>query len=224
MIAGVVLDMDGLMLDTEAMNRVAWKAAAAEQGFDLTDTFYATLIGQTTPVSEQQVVDHFGAGFSREVFRARRRELWRTRAEAEGIPHKTGLLDFLDTVRALALPVAVATSTATEGAEFTLIRAGIRDRFRAVVAGDQVKRGKPAPDIYVEAAARLDVDPRLCVALEDSSPGILAATSAGMRALLIPDLAEPTPAARDAAHQRFGSLVDARAWLFETVTALRAAT
>ncbi len=68
MIAAVVLDMDGLMLDTEAMNRVAWKAAAAEQGYDLTDTFYATLIGQTTPVSEQQVVDHFGAGFSRDLF------------------------------------------------------------------------------------------------------------------------------------------------------------
>lgn len=221
MIAAVVLDMDGLMLDSEAMNRVAWKAAAAEQGFDLTDSFYATLIGQTTPVSEQQVADHFGPRFSRESFRARRRLLWRTRAEAEGIPQKPGLIDFLDAMADLDVPMAVATSTATEGAEFSLERAGIRSRFRTVVAGDQVPRGKPAPDIYLEAAARLVVNPRACIALEDSSPGILAATAAGMRALLIPDLAPPTPPALQAAHQRFPSLTEARDWVVSAIVATR---
>ncbi len=224
MIAAVVLDMDGLMLDTEAMNRVAWKAAAAEQGFDLTDNFYATLIGQTTPVSEQQVVDHFGSDFSRDLFRARRRLLWRTRADAEGIPQKPGLIAFLDAMAGLDLPMAVATSTATEGAEFSLERAGIRARFRAVVAGDQVPRGKPAPDIYLEAATRLAVEPRFCIALEDSSPGILAATSAGMRALLIPDLAAPTAPALQAAHQRFTSLWQARDWVVAAIAATRAAS
>lgn len=213
MIAGIILDMDGLMLDSEAMNRVAWQGAARELGFDLTHEFYATLIGQTTPVSEQQVADHFGPAFPREVFRQRRRELWRGRAEAEGIPHKDGLVAFLDGMDRLGLPLAVATSTATEGAEYSLTRAGIRQRFRAVVAGDQVPRGKPAPDIYLEAARRLGIEPSRGLALEDSSPGILAATSAGMRALLVPDLAAPTPAALAAATARLATLHDALAWV-----------
>lgn len=212
-IAAVVLDMDGLMLDTEALNRVTWQTAAAELGFELTDVAYAGLIGQTTPVSEQQVADRFGPTFPVDTWRRRRRQLWHERVAVAGIPHKAGLLAFLDGMDALGLPMAVGTSTATEPAEFCLRTAGIRERFRTLVAGDQVARGKPAPDIYREAARRLDVPPVHCLAVEDSSAGILAASRAGLWPLLIPDLAQPTAEAQDAAHQRFASLFEALAWI-----------
>jgi len=215
-VAAIVLDMDGLMLDTEALNRVAWQGAAAELGFDLTDEAYAALIGQTTPVSEQHVVDRFGPDFPVERWRRRRRELWHARVASLGIPHKTGLMDFLTGMDALGLPMAVGTSTATEPAEFCLRTAGIRDRFRTLVAGDQVERGKPAPDIYLEAARRLEVPPARCLALEDSSAGILAASRAGLVPLLIPDFAEPSVDALEAAHQRFDSLYGALAWIRAT--------
>lgn len=217
-IAAVVLDMDGLMLDTEALNRVAWQGAAAELGYTLTDAAYAALIGQTTPVSERQVATRFGPAFPLAAWRSRRRELWHERVSRTGIPHKQGLLAFLDAMDALGLPMAVGTSTATEPAEFNLRTAGIHDRFRTLVAGDQVEHGKPAPDIYLEAARRLHVDPSRCVALEDSSAGILAASRAGLVPVLIPDLAPPTAEAQRAAHRRFDSLVDALAWIQRTVS------
>lgn len=212
-IAAVVLDMDGLMLDTEALNRIAWQGAAAELGYTLSDDAYAGLIGQTTPVSEQQVAARFGPAFPLVAWRNRRRELWHERVARTGIPHKHGLLAFLEGMDALGLPMAVGTSTATEPAEFNLRTAGVRERFRTLVAGDQVERGKPAPDIYLEAARRLGVAPAHCVALDDSSAGILSASRAGLVPLLIPDLAQPSAEAQIAAHQRFASLVEALEWI-----------
>ena len=78
------------------------------------------------------------------------------------------------------------------------------------MTGDQVSHGKPAPDIYLEAARRLDVEPSRCVALEDSDAGILAASRAGMVALLIPDLVDPSSEAVAAAFRVLGSLHEAR--------------
>jgi beta-phosphoglucomutase-like phosphatase (HAD superfamily) len=77
------------------------------------------------------------------------------------------------------------------------------------VTGDEVARGKPAPDIYLEAARRLQVAPGSCVALEDSEAGILAANRAGMRALLIPDWTRPSEAAAQAAFRVLNSLSEA---------------
>jgi len=93
--------------------------------------------------------------------------------------------------------------------------------FDAFVTGDQVTRGKPDPEIYVTAAARLGVVPQSCLALEDSSAGVLAATRAGMTTLLIPDNGRmPTPEASNAAFRVLESLHDARQLLFEWLRAV----
>jgi beta-phosphoglucomutase-like phosphatase (HAD superfamily) len=118
---------------------------------------------------------------------------------------------------------AVATSSDADYAAFSLRSAGVAGRFDALVSGDQVARGKPAPDIYLEAARRLGCDPVECVALEDSDVGVLAASAAGMVTLCIPDLKPPSEEAARAATRVLGSLDEAREWIGAMVANDRAA-
>ena len=209
-IRAVVLDMDGLMLDTEPIYKSAWQQAAAELGFDLDDQWYSRLIGRPNPDCERELMHRFGSEFPMSRFKARWPKLWQSSVNAQGIPTKTGLLALLSFVEEHALLSAVATSSDGAYTEFSLRSAGLVDRFKAVVTGDQITRGKPAPDIYLEAAQRLGLEPTECVALEDSDAGVLAASAAGMVTLCIPDLKPPSQAAAHAASCVLGSLDEAR--------------
>jgi len=212
-IRAVVLDMDGLMLDTEPIYKASWQQACAELGFDLDDAAHASMLGRPNADCERELVRLFGPGFPLERFQVRWQDLWRTFADGRGIPTKPGLPAFLAFAEEHALLRAIATSSERDFTEFSLGSAGIGDRFDAVVTGDQVSQGKPAPDIYLEAARQLRVDPAHCVALEDSSAGTLAAAAAGMQAICIPDLAAPSEEAARAATCVLDSLDEAREWI-----------
>ena len=88
-------------------------------------------------------------------------------------------------MRAAGVAVAVASSSPRARLDRTLRRAGLADAFAASVAGDEVEHGKPAPDMFLEAAARLGVAPARCAAIEDSPPGVAAGLAAGMRTVAI---------------------------------------
>jgi beta-phosphoglucomutase-like phosphatase (HAD superfamily) len=206
----VVLDMDGLMLNTEPVYKAAWQHAAAELGYVLDDLFYSKLTGRPTADCELELLQQFGSDFPLGNFRSRWPKLWRVGATKAGIQRKPGLLEFLAFTEARCLPVAVATSSDAEYTGISLRQAGLEGRFDVVVTGDQVVRGKPAPDIYIEAARRLGVEPSKCLALEDSEAGILAASRAGMVSLLIPDLNQPSDLAVQAAFRVLQSLDEAR--------------
>jgi len=96
-----------------------------------------------------------------------------------------------DTLEALGIPRGVATSTRRSRALPKLEAVGLLARVDQVVAGDEVSRGKPAPDIYLEAAARLGTAPGDCLALEDSNAGVRAGHTAGMHVVMVPDLLAP---------------------------------
>jgi HAD superfamily hydrolase (TIGR01509 family) len=206
---GIVFDMDGLMLDTEPLYKAAWQRASAELGYKLDDPSYLKLVGRPTEECYQDLRAQFGERFPFDVFRSRWAELWRDAAD-EGIPTKPGLHELLAFIEERGLPAAVATSSDVDYASFSLQQAGLAHRFDVVVTGDQVARGKPAPDIYLEAARRLGVEPQCCIALEDSEAGIVAAAAAGMVALLVPDLTRPSAVAVQAAYRVCDSLRDAR--------------
>jgi beta-phosphoglucomutase-like phosphatase (HAD superfamily) len=106
--------------------------------------------------------------------------------------------------------MAVATSSEMAFVETSLTRAGLAGRFSVIVTGSEVPNGKPAPDIYLEAARRLAVAPDHCIAFEDSEPGIRAAAAAGMIALLVPHWMPPSVAAAGAAYRVLPSLHEAR--------------
>jgi HAD superfamily hydrolase (TIGR01509 family) len=216
-ITAIVFDMDGLLLDTEPIYKAAWQQASTELGFDLDDQSYSRFTGRTTADCERELVRLFGTDFPMSRFRQRWRELWRRSVESGGIPIKTGLRPFLSFVKDEALLSAVATSSDAHFAEFSLRSAGIAECFDVLVSGDQVVRGKPAPDIYLEAARRLGCEPVECVALEDSDAGVFSASAAGMVTVCIPDLRPPSDAAAAAATRVLATLHEAREWIGELV-------
>ena len=144
---------------------------------------------------------------------ARGRERYLQRLRGEGVAVKPGLVPLLDWLAERDVPVAVATSTQHALALEKLALAGLRERFETIVCGDQVPKGKPAPDVYREAVARIDADPARCIALEDSEIGLRAAHAAGLTCIVVPDLLPPSPEYEPLAHAIVPSLREARALL-----------
>jgi len=209
-ITAVILDMDGLMLDTESVSERCWKLAARETGYEIDDTLFARMIGRTMPEDHVLLREHFGVTFPAEALGRRARALFRATLEVEGVAHKPGLLELFELLDLRGVPRAVATSSSRSDARRQLARAGLLDRVHAVAAGDEVRAGKPAPDVFLLAATRLGIDPTRCAVLEDSGPGIHGARAAGMTPILVPDRVDPRPGVRAAASAVVTSLHEAR--------------
>jgi HAD superfamily hydrolase (TIGR01509 family) len=213
--AAIVLDMDGLLLDTERLVRTAWQGAAADVGCVMDDALYAELLGRTDEEAIRYLTEVYGASFDAATFSARAHARTADTLERNAVPMRPGAAMLLTWMQAVGVPRAIATSTATEHARSRLERSGIWGRIPFVIGGDQVQRSKPAPDIYLHAAAALGVPPTQCLALEDSSSGACAAASAGMTTIIVPDLCGPTDVARAACSAVVESLEDVAAWLQE---------
>lgn len=189
--AAVIFDMDGLLFDTEALYQAAIMAAAAEGGHEMTPALFRRLLGGTWVGNRALLLDHFGVGFPVDAFR----DMWMRHFDlmAEtGLALKPGVKELLGTLDALRLPRAVATSSSPHAVRHHLAAHDLTGRFDAIVAHGDYGRGKPAPDPYLMAAGRLGVEPWGCLALEDSFNGIRSACSAGMMAVMVPDLLDPT--------------------------------
>lgn len=194
------------MLDTERMARKAWTQALADLGYTLDSEAYLRLVGRTVRDAEGILQDLFGSGVPfQEVFRLRQ-VYYDQDITQNGIPHKPGLLNLLDYLETKQIIRAVATSTPCWFAARKLEHAGIANRFATVVCGDMVERGKPAPDLFLEAARRIDSLPAQCIVLEDSEAGVLATRAAGMLSIMVPDLKLPDPEIRKLAFRVLPSL------------------
>lgn len=191
MIRAVIFDMDGLLLDSERIAFGIGRDACHALGLPWREETALAMIGRNARDNARllealfghpQHVDAHGAEFARR---------YEAVIAAGQIPLKPGVVELLDRLDALGLPRAVATSTNHERALFKLDRCGLIARMDAVIGGDQVAHGKPAPDIFLAAAARLGIPPAECLALEDSNAGTRAALAAGMQVRTVPDLLPP---------------------------------
>ncbi|MFO1300454.1 MAG: HAD family phosphatase [Burkholderiaceae bacterium] len=205
----VVFDMDGLMIDTERVALECWIESARVFGWEISRETCLSLVGLGQRESRQALLDRMGGKFPLAEVSARGRERYLQRLRSEGVAVKPGLVPLLDWLAEREVPVAVATSTQHALALEKLALAGLRERFDTIVCGDQVPRGKPAPDVYREAVARIDADPARCIALEDSEIGLRAAHAAGLACIVVPDLLPPSPEYEPLAHAIVPSLREA---------------
>jgi HAD superfamily hydrolase (TIGR01509 family) len=182
----LILDFDGLILDTESPIFEEWRATFRARGHDLgLDVWQHALgtFGTYDPCAHLSTLT--GEDFDHEALRQEVRA--RNMVRCEALPLLPGVAERVQEARASGLKTAVASSSTSAWVEGWLERHGIRPLFDTVCSRDHVARVKPAPDLFLLAATRLGVAPERCVVFEDSPNGIRAARAAGMRCVAIPN-------------------------------------
>lgn len=185
-IEAIVFDLDGLMIDTEPLARRAWDRVLQDHGEELDDVTFTNMIGLRLEDSSKIVQEVFGLTTSPSEL-ASREQIYMAQIMALGIPSMPGLRRLLGEIERREVPWAVATSSRQTYAAQVLSQLGLLKQCQAIAAGDEVEQGKPAPDVYLLAAKRLNTDPALCLAFEDSVPGVEACSAAGMLAVAVPN-------------------------------------
>ncbi|MBI3402429.1 MAG: HAD-IA family hydrolase [Acidobacteria bacterium] len=186
-LAAVIFDFDGVILDSETPEYESHKQVFGMFGVPLSLDDYLRHVGLYHVDHETQwfmrLCAQSPAPPDRETFDAERKRVFN--ALVPGEPMR-GIVDLLDALAAARVPLAIASTSTSRWVVPAAERLGIRARFATVVTGDDVERRKPAPDVYLEAARRLGVDPARSIAVEDSAPGIASARAAGMKTVAIP--------------------------------------
>ncbi len=187
----VVFDMDGLLFDTETLYVEAAIAAATELGHDASTEIILRTTGGPWSQTRQLLLEHFGAAFPVDDFvTVWVRQFWMLAEDRLAL--KPGVVELLDLLDALDLPKAIATSSSHATVQRHLAAHGLTSRFEAIVGAGDYAAGKPAPDPFLAAAARLGASPEACLALEDSHNGVRSASAAGMMTVMVPDLLPAT--------------------------------
>ena len=205
-ISAVIFDMDGLMFDTERIAIEAWQRAGRTCHCEIPEALIIRSIGRNVHDTRLLYEQALGSSFDFDHTRALRIKYTDDIIEQRGVPLKDGLFELLDVLTNHAVLKAVATSTERSRAEDLLKKAQVSTRFDAVIYGDEVRHGKPAPDIFLLAADRLRVSPHRCIVLEDSDSGILSAANAKMHPFMIPDIEPPSQDILAVADQVFPDL------------------
>lgn len=184
---GVIFDMDGVLSDTEGLHLASLQEILSPLGVDYTLEHNQPYIGMGETDFWKGVCEQFSLQVPpREM--SRRREAAMLRLVKRGVTPIPGAVELVRDLRRRGVPLAVASSSPPRQIEAILSALGIRDAFQVVLSGEspQVKRGKPAPDIYLEASRALGLRPEECVAIEDSENGVRSARGAGCHVLALP--------------------------------------
>ena len=181
----VVFDLDGVLMDSEQLWNQSKQEVVRESGGRWRDEAPTAMMGMSSPEWSAYMRDELGVDMDAgDINRA-----VVDRMEQHYSEHLPLLPGAVEVVRSLhrRWPLALASSSNREIIDFALDAAGLAGEFRATVSSEEVERGKPAPDVYLEAAHRLGVEPERCVAIEDSSNGLRSAAAAGMAVIAVPN-------------------------------------
>jgi len=175
----VVFDCDGTLVDSEPLAGEAWRRTLAPYGYAVTDEDLEATVGIPYARTHAYLAERAPIPDAAALWQDLSRELFAL-IDARLVPFDDAVEALAD-LRERGVPVAVASSSVRERLDRTLARAGLS--FAVSVAGDEVEHGKPAPDMFLLAAARLGVEPARCVVVEDSPPGVAAGRAANMPTL-----------------------------------------
>ena len=182
--SAVVFDLDGVLWDGEPLYREAVNVVLAPYGHRLSDEEYAMIMGHSVEASWEWLRQRF-------QLTEPPAQLLRADSEAvlrlleQSLQTLPGARPLIDELRRRAVPIAVASASLRHWVDATLLGLGLQDTFDATVSASEVDNGKPAPDLFLEAARRLGVPPERCLAVEDTATGIAAAKAAGLFAVQV---------------------------------------
>ena len=175
-----VFDMDGVLVDNKSFHREAWRRLAREEGFDLSDPeFWRHAIGRPVEEAVPRIVGRPVPAAEASRLARRKTDLYLELADGQATP-VSGVVEFVRALERTGVPRALATSAVADSAARILAGLGLAAAFPVQVTAGQVRRGKPDPEVYLTAAARLGVPPEACVVFEDAVVGVEAARRAGM--------------------------------------------
>ena len=177
----VVFDMDGVLVDSGAHHRDAWRALFRDVGLTPPAEFWRITIGRPADEAIALLLDGIDAAEARRLAEVKRQHY--SRLARRGTVAVAGVSAFVAALAAEQVPRAVATSATRRDLERVLVALGLRRHFDVAVTADDVRWGKPHPEVYLKAAAALGVDPSACVVFEDAVVGVHAARAAGMRVI-----------------------------------------
>lgn len=202
-IEAIIFDMDGVMFDTERLYEEAFAMIAKKWGYEsaVTEEFIKSFKGkkkEAIKLMYKELLDNLsiertGKEFDADEHMKQVLDYLDNYIESKGMPIKSGLKELLEYAKMNNIKIAIGTSEKSERVQFYLDKANInKDIFNAIVCGDMVKNGKPAPDIYLKVCEEINVNPENAIVCEDAPNGIVAAYRARTKPIMIIDRIEPT--------------------------------
>ena len=199
-----IFDMDGLLFDTEKLFQKAWNQNANAMGITLPPSFATTICGSSGALQEKIITDYMPGADPKAMIKRVNESVYAW--EEEEIPIMKGAFEILTGMQEHGLILSVASSSPLPMIERNLRKAGMTDFFACLVSGTQVAHGKPAPDIFLLAAEKSNVDPADAYVFEDSINGTIAGARAGCASIMIPDIVPPNDTVRSVAAGIFPDL------------------
>jgi beta-phosphoglucomutase family hydrolase len=179
-----IFDWDGVIIDSSAQHERSWELLAVEINKTLPDGHFKRGFGKKNAV----IIPDLGWATDPAEVAAlgdRKEELYRELIRRDGVTPLPGARELLTMLKSADVPCAVGSSTARVNIETIFDMTGLREFFRAVVTAEDVKRGKPAPDVFLTAAQRIGAEPSHCIVFEDALVGIEAAHAGGMKCVAV---------------------------------------
>ena len=204
---GAIFDMDGTLFDTEKLYWSAWIETADDFGMPRKPEMAPAMSGRGVKKILATIPQFFPEVDANEYFLHVVKRV--RKAIEEKLEIKSGVVEILQYFHENKIPMAIASSSATEDIEKNIKRAGIEKFFSAIVGGDQVENGKPAPDIFQLAAKKINLPPEDCYVFEDSANGIRGAAAAKCVPIMVIDQVPPLPEIRELCAAVFDNMNDA---------------